>query len=236
MDFFREVAEMADAIEGKRRCLLLPNSCCTSPNSRWRSKARAQHRRTIPAHDVFEARVAAVLARPGTAPTRSGRSAWPEAGGVRWSTASCRAFGARALRRLDRGAADLGQANPTLTAVQLGLRLADDIAGAGVGASRNRQEGSAMRRVTLGTTGIETSCLGFGCASLGSRVGAAPGLRALAAAHDAGVAWFDLAPLYGAGRAEEIAGRFLGAAPATASSCQQGRPRPRRRPMASRRR
>ena len=66
-----------------------------------------------------------------------------------------------------------------------------------------------MRRVTLGKTGIETSCLGFGCASLGSRVGEKAGLRALAAAHDAGVAWFDLAPLYGAGRAEEIAGRFL---------------------------
>ena len=71
-----------------------------------------------------------------------------------------------------------------------------------------------MRRVTLGTTGIETSCLGFGCASLGSRVGEAPGLRALAAALDAGVTWLDLAPLYGGGRAEEIAGRFL-----------QGRPR-----------
>jgi aryl-alcohol dehydrogenase-like predicted oxidoreductase len=66
-----------------------------------------------------------------------------------------------------------------------------------------------MRRVTLGQTGIETSCLGFGCASLGSRVGAEAGLRALAAAADAGVAWFDLAPLYGAGRAEEVAGRFL---------------------------
>ena len=66
-----------------------------------------------------------------------------------------------------------------------------------------------MRRVTLGTTGIETSCLGFGCASLGSRVGEGEGLRALAAAHDAGVTWLDLAPLYGAGRAEEIAGRFL---------------------------
>ena len=66
-----------------------------------------------------------------------------------------------------------------------------------------------MRRVTLGQTGIETSCLGFGCASLGSRVGEEAGLRALAAAHDAGVAWFDLAPLYGAGRAEEMAGRFL---------------------------
>jgi aryl-alcohol dehydrogenase-like predicted oxidoreductase len=63
--------------------------------------------------------------------------------------------------------------------------------------------------VTLGATGIETSCLGFGCASLGSRVGEAPGLRALEAAFDAGVTWLDLAPLYGAGRAEEIAGRFV---------------------------
>jgi aryl-alcohol dehydrogenase-like predicted oxidoreductase len=66
-----------------------------------------------------------------------------------------------------------------------------------------------MRRVMLGTTGIETSCLGFGCATLGSRVAEAPGLAALAAAHDAGVSWLDLAPLYGGGRAEEIAGRFL---------------------------
>lgn len=66
-----------------------------------------------------------------------------------------------------------------------------------------------MRRITLGATGIETSCLGLGCASLGSRVGEAQGFRALAAACDAGVTWLDLAPLYGAGRAEEIAGRFL---------------------------
>ena len=66
-----------------------------------------------------------------------------------------------------------------------------------------------MRRVTLGNTGIETSCLGFGCASLGSRVAEAPGLAALAAAFEAGVTWYDLAPTYGGGRAEEIAGPFL---------------------------
>ena len=66
-----------------------------------------------------------------------------------------------------------------------------------------------MRRVTLGASGIETSCLGFGCASLGSRVAAGPGKRALAAALDAGVSWLDLAPLYGGGRAEEIAGEVI---------------------------
>jgi aryl-alcohol dehydrogenase-like predicted oxidoreductase len=61
----------------------------------------------------------------------------------------------------------------------------------------------------LGETGIEASCLGFGCASLGSRVAPEAGLRALAAAHAGGVTWFDLAPVYGGGRAEEIAGPYL---------------------------
>ena len=66
-----------------------------------------------------------------------------------------------------------------------------------------------MRRVVLGETGIETSALGFGCAALGSRVGAEAGRRALEEAHAAGVTWFDLAPVYGGGAAEAIAGPFL---------------------------
>lgn len=66
-----------------------------------------------------------------------------------------------------------------------------------------------MRRVTLGSTGIETSALGFGAASLGSRVDPEAAARALAAALDAGVTWIDLAPVYGGGRAEEIAGKVL---------------------------
>ncbi|MGA2495632.1 MAG: aldo/keto reductase [Roseiarcus sp.] len=53
------------------------------------------------------------------------------------------------------------------------------------------------------------SRLGFGCASLGSRVAAADGLNALATAFDAGVNWFDVAPAYGAGEAETLLGRFL---------------------------
>jgi aryl-alcohol dehydrogenase-like predicted oxidoreductase len=53
------------------------------------------------------------------------------------------------------------------------------------------------------------SRLGFGCASLGSRVAADGGLNALAAAFDAGVNWFDVAPAYGAGEAETLLGRFL---------------------------
>lgn len=66
-----------------------------------------------------------------------------------------------------------------------------------------------MRQVTLGTSGITASALGFGCASLGSRVDRAAGLTALAAAAEAGVAWFDVAPAYGRGQAEAILGEFL---------------------------
>ncbi len=53
------------------------------------------------------------------------------------------------------------------------------------------------------------SRLGFGCASLGSRIGARQGLEALVRAFDAGVNWFDLAPAYGDGAAEEIFSRFV---------------------------
>jgi diketogulonate reductase-like aldo/keto reductase len=52
------------------------------------------------------------------------------------------------------------------------------------------------------------SRIGFGCASLGSRIGADAGVAAVRAAFDKGVNWFDLAPSYGDGRAEEIFSRF----------------------------
>ena len=53
------------------------------------------------------------------------------------------------------------------------------------------------------------SRLGFGCASLGSRVGRREGLQALAAAHDRGINWLDLAPSYGDGEAEPIVAEFM---------------------------
>jgi len=51
--------------------------------------------------------------------------------------------------------------------------------------------------------------IGFGCASLGSRVSAKAGTRALMRAFDAGVTWFDVAPSYGDGAAETILGAAL---------------------------
>jgi aryl-alcohol dehydrogenase-like predicted oxidoreductase len=50
--------------------------------------------------------------------------------------------------------------------------------------------------------------LGMGCASLGSRVSPAAGLRALAEAFERDVIWCDVAPAYGAGEAEVLLGRF----------------------------
>lgn len=78
-----------------------------------------------------------------------------------------------------------------------------------------------MRRVVLGDTGIETSALGFGCASLGSRIGPEAGRRALAEAFEAGVTWLDLAPVYGGGEAEAIAAPFLRAHRAELQICSK---------------
>ncbi|WP_237356912.1 aldo/keto reductase [Xanthobacter sp. YC-JY1] len=55
------------------------------------------------------------------------------------------------------------------------------------------------------------SCIAFGCASLGSRVSQADGERAIARALDRGVTWFDVAPPYGDGHAEQLLGKSLGA-------------------------
>lgn len=51
--------------------------------------------------------------------------------------------------------------------------------------------------------------LGFGCASLGSRISRRRGLQSLAVAWEHGVRWFDVAPVYGDGEAEIILGEFL---------------------------
>lgn len=66
-----------------------------------------------------------------------------------------------------------------------------------------------MRQVFATALDCQVSVLGFGCASLGSRVSAPEGLRALASAYDQGVTWFDVAPPYGDGKAEALLGQFL---------------------------
>jgi len=56
---------------------------------------------------------------------------------------------------------------------------------------------------------LKASRIGFGCASLGSRVGPQKGLASLGQAFDAGVNWFDLAPAYGDGTAETVFAEFV---------------------------
>lgn len=68
-----------------------------------------------------------------------------------------------------------------------------------------------MRSVAIAGTDIRTSPLGLGCASLGSRISAGTGRRSLEAAFDSGITWYDVAPAYGAGRAETILAPFVAA-------------------------
>lgn len=66
-----------------------------------------------------------------------------------------------------------------------------------------------MKTVHCPPLGRAVSVMGFGCASLGSRISPEQGNRALAQATDLGVNWIDVAPPYGDGQAEAILGRFL---------------------------
>jgi aryl-alcohol dehydrogenase-like predicted oxidoreductase len=66
-----------------------------------------------------------------------------------------------------------------------------------------------VRTVYSSALGVNVSVLGFGCASLGSRISADRGRRALDLAFERGVTWYDVAPPYGDGEAEDVLGQFL---------------------------
>ncbi|MEM6644960.1 MAG: aldo/keto reductase [Bacteroidota bacterium] len=69
-----------------------------------------------------------------------------------------------------------------------------------------------MQYRTLGQTGLEVSILGFGASPLGNEfreIDPAEGQRAVDAALDAGINYFDVAPYYGRTLAEERLGTFL---------------------------
>lgn len=66
-----------------------------------------------------------------------------------------------------------------------------------------------MRSVKLGETGLSASVLGFGGAAMLGRSGRRASLRALAAAWDAGITFYDTARSYGYGESEPLLGEFL---------------------------
>jgi D-threo-aldose 1-dehydrogenase len=63
-------------------------------------------------------------------------------------------------------------------------------------------------RLDLGSTGIQATPLGYGCATLFRASDPAQRSRLLHAAYEAGIRHFDVAPMYGLGRAEHELGSF----------------------------
>ncbi|MGD0797865.1 MAG: aldo/keto reductase [Acidobacteriaceae bacterium] len=66
-----------------------------------------------------------------------------------------------------------------------------------------------MQQRELGDSGLRAPQLGFGCSALLGRSGRAESLRALAAAWDEGIRFFDTARSYGYGESEALLGEFL---------------------------
>ena len=66
-----------------------------------------------------------------------------------------------------------------------------------------------MQTIALGSSGRDTTRLGFGCSSVMGGMGRRESLAMLEAAFDAGVRHFDVAPMYGFGQAEACLGELL---------------------------
>lgn len=66
-----------------------------------------------------------------------------------------------------------------------------------------------MQTCELGNTGLRSSVLGFGCSAIMGRTGRKESLRALSAAWDAGITFYDTARSYGYGESEAVLGEFL---------------------------
>ena len=66
-----------------------------------------------------------------------------------------------------------------------------------------------MRYANLGINGVQASVLGFGCAAVMGRSGRRQSLRALHAACDGGITFFDTARSYGYGESESVVGEFV---------------------------
>ena len=66
-----------------------------------------------------------------------------------------------------------------------------------------------MQNIELANSGLRSPQLGFGCSALLGRSGRSDSLRALAAAWDEGIRFFDTARSYGYGESEALLGEFL---------------------------
>ncbi|MCP3398643.1 aldo/keto reductase [Bradyrhizobium sp. CCGB20] len=91
-----------------------------------------------------------------------------------------------------------------------------------------------MKMVCVDALGASVSGIGFGCASLGGRIGARRGIEGLERAYDAGITWYDVAPSYGDGMAESILGQFASKKRGSVYICTKVGMRPRETSVAMR--
>ena len=66
-----------------------------------------------------------------------------------------------------------------------------------------------MREIELGSSGLRAPQIGFGCSALMGRSGRSESLKALSAAWEQGIRFFDTARAYGYGESESLLGEFL---------------------------
>jgi aryl-alcohol dehydrogenase-like predicted oxidoreductase len=79
---------------------------------------------------------------------------------------------------------------------------------------------------TFRPLGIETSRVGFGCGALVGRHSFGQSARLIETALDLGIRYFDVAPLYGMGTAEEVLGAVVGGSNDVVIASKVGIPRP----------
>ena len=88
-----------------------------------------------------------------------------------------------------------------------------------------------MEYTQLGRTGLTVSRAGFGGGGIGQVWGATDEAEAIASVHralDLGITFFDVAPSYGDGKAEEALGKALEGRTEPVVVCHQGPPSRRR--------
>lgn len=90
-----------------------------------------------------------------------------------------------------------------------------------------------MQTVEIPALGICTSRIGLGCASLVGRATRRQSRRMVETALDLGIRYFDVAPLYGMGTAEEVIGEVIGDSPGVVVATKVGLPRPPYSPTAN---
>lgn len=88
-----------------------------------------------------------------------------------------------------------------------------------------------LRTVAFPPLGRSVPFLGFGCGTLSGRASLARSARLVETALELGIRYFDVAPCYGGGTAEEVLGQVIGDSQEVVIATKHGIPRPHYRPI-----